>query len=101
MNACKYTGDQMAWFENPGKTGAWEQHSLATGIGETRTARVADINGDETFTAHDVDAGVTAPTHGEPVDMDGDGRLDIVAAAENVANEVRWWRNEPTAAARP
>jgi hypothetical protein len=28
------------------------------------------------------------------VDLDNDGRLDIVAAAERGANEVRWWRNE-------
>jgi hypothetical protein len=27
-------------------------------------------------------------------DLDGDGRLDIVAAAERGSNEVRWWRNE-------
>jgi hypothetical protein len=28
------------------------------------------------------------------VDLDGDGRPDIVAAAERGTNEVRWWRNE-------
>jgi hypothetical protein len=27
-------------------------------------------------------------------DVDGDGRLDIVAAAERGSNELRWWRNE-------
>ena len=27
-------------------------------------------------------------------DIDGDGRLDIVATSERGANEVRWWRNE-------
>jgi hypothetical protein len=27
-------------------------------------------------------------------DLDGDGRLDIIAAAERGSNEVRWWRNE-------
>jgi hypothetical protein len=26
-------------------------------------------------------------------DLDGDGRLDIVATAERGANELRWWRN--------
>ena len=27
-------------------------------------------------------------------DLDGDGWLDIVAAAERSSNELRWWRNE-------
>ena len=27
-------------------------------------------------------------------DLDGDGRLDIIAGAERGSNEVRWWRNE-------
>jgi hypothetical protein len=26
-------------------------------------------------------------------DLDGDGRLDILAEAERGSNEVRWWRN--------
>ena len=27
------------------------------------------------------------------VDLDRDGRLDIIAAAERGSNELRWWRN--------
>lgn len=26
-------------------------------------------------------------------DLDGDGRPDVVAAAERGSNEIRWWRN--------
>ena len=26
-------------------------------------------------------------------DLDGDGRLDVIAGAERGSNEVRWWRN--------
>ena len=27
-------------------------------------------------------------------DLDGNGLLDVIAAAERGSNEVRWWRNE-------
>ena len=30
-------------------------------------------------------------------DLDGDGRLDIIASAERGSNEIRWWRNEGVA----
>ena len=101
--ASSFTGNQMAWFENPGNNNLWTQHTLATGIGETRTARVADFNGDtnidilatsrtgntiywyqnngnSTFTAHTIDTTFTYATHGEPVDMNGDGKMDFVMA---------------------
>ena len=29
-------------------------------------------------------------------DLNGDGRLDIIACAERGSNELRWWRNEGT-----
>ena len=28
------------------------------------------------------------------IDLDGDGRLDILAQAERGTNELRWWKNE-------
>ena len=59
---------QIAWFENPGNpTGNWLHHVIKSPWPNAVTVQLGDL--------------------------DGDGRLDIVAAAERGANELRWWRN--------
>ena len=61
----------IAWFENTGGDGTgWKQHTLRSSWPNAVTVIVADL--------------------------DGDGRLDIVANAERGANELRWWRNGGT-----
>lgn len=118
--ASSYVGGAISWFKNTGNNNTWAENNLASGIGETRTARVADFNGDtdldilatsrtgnktiwyenngnSTFTSHNVDTTVTAPTHGQPWDIDGDGDKDIAmaagygAAAQN--GQVLWYEN--------
>lgn len=101
-------GNQFAWFENDGSAadGEWKKHMVDENIRETRTMRVADFDGDGdadllgtirgideivwyentstngniNWTKHIVDNQSNCPTHGNPVDMDGDGDQDIVMA---------------------
>jgi hypothetical protein len=68
-------GDRVVWFENPGDPrGKWKMHVLK----------------EKWYAANQVIA----------ADLDGDGRPDIAATADNGssrvpgANELRWWRNE-------
>jgi len=101
-------GNQFAWFENRGDVsgGEWKKHMIEEDVRETRTMRAADFDGDGDadllgtirgidqivwyenkktnddvhWTRHLVDGKSECPTHGNPVDMDGDGDLDIVMA---------------------
>ncbi len=60
---------RVAWFENPGVRGRlWRTHVLKEDWPSANQVLLADLN--------------------------GDGRLDIVACAERGSQELRWWRNE-------
>ncbi len=120
-------GNQFAWFENDGtpKDGQWAKHIIEANIAETRTIRAADFDGDgdldllgtapganqvmwyenggkpatQPWKKHVIDRPVR-PMHGEPVDMDGDGDLDVVMATGMSApkttknsHEVVWYEN--------
>lgn len=58
----------LVWLRNPGSVGPWEQFEVGDSdwLRDPRTLGVADI--------------------------DGDGRLDIVAS-DNVGGRLAWWRN--------
>ena len=101
-------GNQFAWFENSGDPagGEWTKHMIEENVRETRTMRAADFDGDGdadllgtirgideivwyenkktgdriTWSRHVIDDRSRCPTHGNPVDMDGDGDMDIVMA---------------------
>jgi hypothetical protein len=124
--ASTWIGNSFAWFENSGKAGAeWVKHVLDEGVGETRTIRAADFNGDgridlvgtarvgnlvawyenpglpftQRWTRHIVDNRSMSPTHGHPIDMDGDGDQDIVMALGFTGppgpetHQVCWYEN--------
>ncbi|MFO0867758.1 MAG: FG-GAP-like repeat-containing protein [Pirellulales bacterium] len=126
--ASSWNGQRFVWYENEGRPGngeSWERHLLAEQIGETRTIAVADFNRDgrpdllgttrttsqivwfenpttpaaSTWAQHLVDDSQRSPTHGHPVDFDGDGDLDILlafglaTAASTPSHQVAWYEN--------
>lgn len=107
--ASAWVGNQFAWFENSGTHGddkLWARHVIDSKVGETRTIRAADFNGDgridllgsartgnlvvwyenpgkpasRPWKKHVIDSESLQPTHGHAVDMDGDGDMDVVMA---------------------
>lgn len=124
-------GNRFDWFENVGSPGSgesWVRHEIEGMVPETRTIAVADFNRDgkpdllgtaragnqiawyansgkpatESWKKTVVDGTTLAPTHGHPVDLDGDGDLDVlmafglVAAVGNDAStshQVAWYEN--------
>jgi hypothetical protein len=102
-------GNRFVWFKNPGKpeTGKkWTMHVIEANLAETRTIRAADFNGDgkmdllgtasganlvvwyenpgnpavQAWKKHIIDDKSHRPIHGQPVDLDGDGDMDVVMA---------------------
>ena len=96
-------GNQFAWYEN--RDGEWIKHIIEDNIAETRTIHAVDIDGDgkidllgsarvanqvvwyenpgdpvnQPWRKHIIDD-APQPIHGHPVDMDGDGDVDVVMA---------------------
>ena len=120
-------GNQYAWFENDGTPAdtEWKKHFIETGVAETRCLRVADFDGDgdpdlfatapkagvvmwyenvggsqeERWKKHPIDR-VSRAMHGDPVDMDGDGDVDVVMAAgmpsymdNGLSHHLYWYEN--------
>jgi hypothetical protein len=108
--------NKFVWFENPGKpeqAAPWKPHVIEERVGETRTIRVGDFDGDGKpdllGTARDtnlvvwyanpgnprtqpwqrrvIDAASPQPCHGMPADLDGDGDLDVVMALGMIADQ--------------
>jgi lysophospholipase L1-like esterase len=124
-------GNRFDWFENvgsPGDGSQWARHEIDGDIGETRTIATGDFNRDgkpdilgtsrtgngvfwyansgkpatTPWNKTVVDNQTVAPTHGHPVDMDGDGDLDIVMACGLAApvgvdspdsHQIAWYEN--------
>lgn len=122
----------------PGE-GEWAKHMIEQEIAETRTMRAADFDGDGdvdllgtarkarqiiwyenvpnkasekvsiTWKKHLIDDQSPCPTHGNPVDMDGDGDVDVVmalgfyykpgsddpdASHDRADNQIVWYEND-------
>ena len=108
-------GQELAWFENNGhpESGNWTKHVIEDGLGETRSIRAADVDGDgdvdlvatwarkgwvvwyenpgkprsRPWKRHLIDA-AARPIHGQPVDLDGDGDIDVVMSLGMGAGKV-------------
>jgi hypothetical protein len=111
-------GNQFSWYKNPGKARSrdWEAHIIDDNQAETRTVCVADFNRDgrpdvlgtvnaagivlwyensgqptgRTWKRHVIDL-AGQPMHGHPVDLDGDGDLDVVMVF--YSDQVVWYEN--------
>ena len=119
-------GNQFAWFQNC--QGQWIKHIIDRNISETRTIRAADIDGDGRidllgtafggnqvlwyqntgdpthggWVKHVIDT-AAQPCHGQPVDIDGDGDVDVVMALGMrhvpgtqgpVPHQIVWYEND-------
>jgi elongation factor P hydroxylase len=126
--ASAWIGDQIAWFANPGPNSddqEWKREIVDSQIAESRTVRAADFNGDgkpdllgtgrtanltawyeqtgmpsQPWKRHAIDETSVQPVHGEPLDIDDDGDIDVVMglgmhAAEGQAesHQVVWYEN--------
>jgi len=107
-------GNEIAWFENAGASGEepWKKHTIDSNVVEARNIRAGDLDSDgepdllvtgtgaktvlwyensgrpasAPWKRHIIDAVSPRPMHGEPVDIDKDGDLDVVLALGLPAN---------------
>lgn len=108
----------VSWWENTvGDASAWTEHLVVQNFTDAHPVYAADINGDgdmdivaaarsgstvawwendtgdgSSFTMHTIDASFSYAASVFVADVDGDGDMDVLGAAE-IADDLTWWEN--------
>ncbi|MCH7908196.1 MAG: VCBS repeat-containing protein [Candidatus Hydrogenedentes bacterium] len=116
-----FDADEVSWWENTDGTGtAWTKHVVKTGFNAVRSVYIVDLDsdGDQDFLAassagdlitwwenldgtgvslseQTIDGSVNGASSIYVADINGDGKLDVLSAA-NVADDVSWWEVSAT-----
>ncbi|MHC4641048.1 MAG: FG-GAP-like repeat-containing protein [Planctomycetota bacterium] len=116
------SGDELAWWENSSSDGSlWGKHTIDGSVGGAQLVYAADVDNDSdtdvvgatwldggiywwentggngaSWRKHTIDGAMNADycrTHCMHIaDMDGDGRMDVVASAGRESG-INWWEN--------
>ncbi|HEX03872.1 MAG TPA: T9SS type A sorting domain-containing protein, partial [Bacteroidetes bacterium] len=110
--------DEIKWWENVDGTGTnWSEHTVGVEINNAYDVHASDMDGDgdtdvlgaanygdeiswwenldgtgTDWSEHTVDDTFDGASSVHPVDLDGDGDMDVLGAA-NMADEIVWWEN--------
>ena len=112
-------GNEISWFENVSGGGtSWSEHSIDTSFSMPYEAQAYDLDGDGdldviggslgsdsvawwenndgeglNWTKNTLQTGVVDPACAVCGDLNGDGKLDIIAGAGGSVDDILWWVN--------
>ena len=114
-----FSDDEISWWENVSGSGTiWEKHEVDISFGGAHSVFAADVNGDDNmdvlgaafnantiswwensgglgpiWTEHTVDVEFGGASSVYAADIDGDGDMDVLGAAD-YDEKIAWWENK-------